>query len=70
MGGRARSGYGHRMGKLVNLNHVRKARAKAAETAQAAANRASHGRTLAEKRAARVEAARAGRVLDGAKRQD
>ena len=51
----------------VNLNRFRKAKARADAEVQAAANRALHGRTGAEKRAGRAEAARAARTLDGAR---
>ena len=51
----------------VNLNRFRKAKARADAEVQAAANRAAHGRTGAEKRAGRAEADRAARTLDGAR---
>jgi hypothetical protein len=57
------------MGKLVNLNHARKARAKQQEEAEAAANRVKHGRTKAEKLADRQKEARRAALLDGAKRE-
>lgn len=53
----------------INLNKARKARAKAAARAQAAQNRARFGRTGEEKAAARTEADRAARELDGARRE-
>jgi hypothetical protein len=37
------------MGEVVNLRQVRKQRARAGKSAQAAENRARHGRTKAEK---------------------
>ena len=56
------------MGDVVNLNRARKARAKAGAEAKAAANRAKHGRTAAERENdARAEARRRA-LLDGAKR--
>lgn len=61
---------GGRMGDVVNLNRVRKDRAKAAARATAAANRAAHGRTKAERAQTEAESARTARLLDGAKRED
>lgn len=58
------------MAEIVNLNRVRKARAKADDRALAAANRAAHGRTRAEKQAARREQEALDRTLDGARRDD
>ncbi|GAA0608618.1 hypothetical protein GCM10009416_51770 [Craurococcus roseus] len=58
------------MGDVVNLNRARKARAKAETGAKAAANRAKHGRTAAERENdARAEARRRA-LLDGSKRDD
>ncbi|TDH58297.1 DUF4169 family protein [Dankookia rubra] len=57
------------MGEIVNLNRVRKARAKAAAAATAAANRAKHGRSGAEQANDRRAEARRQALLDGA-RQD
>ncbi len=54
----------------INLNRARKARAREDAKAQAAANRVRFGRTGAEKAAARLEAERDARALDGAKRGD
>jgi hypothetical protein len=55
---------------IVNLNRARKARAKAEAGAAAAANRAKHGRTAAERaNDARAEARRRA-LLDGARRDD
>jgi hypothetical protein len=54
----------------INLNKARKARARAADKAQAAQNRVSFGRPKAEKAAAKLEALRAERTLDGNKRED
>lgn len=58
------------MGEIVNLNRVRKDRAKAQARATAKANRAVHGRTKAEREAAERERKRADQILDGAKRED
>lgn len=57
------------MARIVNLNHVRKGRDKAAREAQAAANRVAHGRGKAEKAADRAAAGRRAKLLDGAKRE-
>lgn len=58
------------MGEVVNLRRARKARARAADAAQASANRAAFGRTKAEKARDEEEAARRDRLLDGAKREE
>lgn len=58
------------MAEIINLNRARKARDKAEDKARAAKNRVSHGRTKAEKTAARIEAERSARLLDGAKRDE
>lgn len=58
------------MAELVNLNRARKAKARAAAQATAAANRVAFGRTGAEKRAAKAEAERLAKTLDGAKLDD
>lgn len=58
------------MGEIVNLNKTRKARAKQDAQAEAAANRAKHGRSKAEKQNdARAEARRKA-LLDGVKREE
>jgi hypothetical protein len=49
---------------VVSLNKARKARAKAADKAQAAENRVAFGRTKAEKVQAKSETARSNRRLD------
>lgn len=54
----------------VNLNRFRKAEARAAARTQAAANRAAHGRTKAEKQADAAKVERRGHELDGAKLKD
>jgi len=58
------------MGEIVNLNKVRKARARDDARSDAVANRAAHGRTRAERQTAEAERDRASRLLDGAKRED
>lgn len=58
------------VGDIINLNKARKDRAKAGAKAAAAANRAAFGRTRAQKAAAKIEAERMARGLDGAKRED
>jgi hypothetical protein len=49
---------------VVSLSKARKARAKAADKAQAAENRVAFGRTKAEKAQAKSETARAAHSLD------
>ncbi|MEN0075742.1 MAG: DUF4169 family protein [Paracraurococcus sp.] len=56
------------MGDVVNLNRVRKARAKAEAATQAAANRARYGRNAAEKENDRRAEARRQALLEGARR--
>jgi hypothetical protein len=56
------------MAEIVNLRQARKAKQRAADTAQAAANRARHGVTKAERLRVQDEADRIARTLDGAKR--
>ncbi len=56
------------MGELVNLRAARKAKARVADAAKAAENRARFGRTKGQRQAEAMEAARVSRVLDGAKR--
>lgn len=58
------------MGDLVNLRQARKARARRDKETQAAANRALHGRTKAERTAEAAERARAEQLLDDARRDD
>ena len=57
------------MADIVNLNRARKAKARDAAQVTATANRIAHGRTKAEKQAAKAEAERRQRDLDGAKRE-
>jgi len=56
------------MGEIVNLNRIRKGRARAESAAAARVNRAAHGRTRADRSAEETERERARRLLDGAKR--
>lgn len=58
------------MAEIVNLRLARKARQRAAQAREAEVNRARHGRGKAERELARAEAERAGRLLDGARRED
>jgi hypothetical protein len=58
------------MGEIVNLNQVRKDRAKAEAKAAAKANRASHGQSKAERALTKKERERANRLLDGSKLED
>jgi hypothetical protein len=55
------------MAQIINLRMARKAQARAADTAQAEANRAKHGRNKAEKSATQAEVARIDRVVEGAR---
>lgn len=58
------------MGDIVNLNKARKAAARRQAERDAAANRAKHGRSGAEKQNDRREAERRAALLDGAKREE
>ena len=58
------------MGEVINLNRARKARDKAEAKTQATNNRAAHGRTKAERKAADIERERVERLLDQSKRED
>ena len=58
------------MAEIVNLNRTRKAKARAAREAEAAANRAAHGRTKAERARDAAEAAKRRALLDGARLED
>jgi len=55
---------------VINLNQARKARDRAQQKADAAANRAKHGQTKGQKTATKARADKAARDLDGAKRED
>lgn len=57
------------MSEIVNFNKARKARDRAAAKAQAETNRSKFGRSKSEKASAKAEADRAGRSLDGHKRE-
>jgi Domain of unknown function (DUF4169) len=54
---------------IVNFNKARKAKARTDGQAIAAENRVKFGRTKAEKLKARIEAERAERAVDQAKRE-
>jgi hypothetical protein len=54
----------------INLNRARKARAQAADKAQAAEHRVRFGRTKTEKTASKLEAERARRAHEQARRED
>ena len=55
------------MDKVVNLNRVKKARARAEAAAQAAANRVKHGRNAVEKANDQRQQERRAALLDGAR---
>lgn len=56
------------MADIINLRFVRKAKAKAAQSSEAQANRVKFGRTKAEKARDKTEAERSARAIDGALR--
>jgi hypothetical protein len=56
------------MGEIVNLRRIKKQRDRAAAEQAAAENRVRHGRTLAAKKAERIEQERGEAALDGAKK--
>ena len=56
------------MGEVVNLRLARKAKRRAEKETTAAADRAAFGRSKAERAAAKADADRLGRDLDGARR--
>jgi cell division protein FtsB len=58
------------MAEIVNLNRVRKAKARDVAEAQAAENRAKYGQTKAERARLAAEAAKLRAVTDGAKKED
>jgi hypothetical protein len=58
------------MAEIVNLNRVRKAKARDAAEAQAAENRAKYGQTKAERARLTAEKAKLRAVTDGAKKED
>jgi hypothetical protein len=55
---------------IINLNKVRKARAKAEQTKTAAENRVKHGRTKVERKKVEADETLAARRLDGTKRDE
>lgn len=58
------------MAEVINLRLARKAKARAEADKTAAANRAKHGRTKADKVRVKAEAGRAERDLAGKKLED
>lgn len=58
------------MGEIVNLNKTRKARLKAAASAQAKINRVSHGRPKGQTLSEQLGAERQRRKLDQARRDE
>ena len=56
------------MAELINLNRTKKARARSAGKAQAAENRVRFGQAKGQKAAAKLEAERVRRELEGKKR--
>jgi len=58
------------MAELINFNKAKKARDKAAAKTRAAENRVKHGLTKGQKAVSKLDAERARRDLDGAKRED
>jgi hypothetical protein len=57
------------MAEIVNLNRVRKAKAREAAEAKAAENRAKYGQTKAEGARLAAEKAKLRAVTDGAKKE-
>ena len=58
------------MAEIVNLNRVRKAKARDAAETKAAENRAKYGQTKAARARLASEKAKLRAVIDGAKRED
>ena len=58
------------MTRIVNLRQARKARDRSEAESKAAANRALHGRTKAQKQADKAEQDRLARMVDGARLDD
>ncbi len=58
------------MAEIVNLNRVRKAKARDAAETKAAENRAKYGQTKAERTLVAAEKAKLRAVIDGAKKED
>ena len=57
------------MAEIINLRLARKARARGDAATEAAANRARHGQTRAERTARAQEARRLAAQIDGARRE-
>jgi hypothetical protein len=58
------------MADFINLNHMRKSRAKEQKLLQAEENRLKHGITKAEKELIKIRKKQEARLLDGHKRDD
>ncbi len=58
------------MADVINLRLARKAKARAEAGGKAAQNRALHGLSKAERERQRLDAQRAARAIDGAKREE
>ncbi len=58
------------MAEIVNLNRVRKTKARDAAEAKATENRAKYGQTKAERARLASEKAKLRALIDGAKRED
>ena len=58
------------MSEIINLRQVRKRAERAAREEVAAANRARHGQTKAEKASTRADVQKLRSLLDGAKRDE
>lgn len=58
------------MSEIINLRRARKEKARAEADARAAANRATHGRTKADKSISKARMEKAAKDLDGHKRED
>ena len=58
------------MAEIVNLNRVRKTKARGAAEAQAAENRAKYGQTKAERARLASEKTKLRAVIDGANKED
>ena len=57
------------MGEVINLRLARKAKARTQAQDKAAANRARHGQSKAERTRQQLDGARNSRTLDGARRE-
>lgn len=57
------------MAEIINLRMARKARDRDEKERAAAANRAAHGRSLAERRQAEAERERLARTVESARRE-